>query len=216
MSDRPIIFSAPMVLALLAGRKTQTRRLLKPGRFAKQCGYEHLRLDVLDGHLWWWDGVHDCVGASQPFPYAPGDRLWVREGFVTGFDIDDEMGRPIGNRKVWYRATDAGLTWYDPDTESTLDNPPWKPSIFMPRRFSRLTLTVADVRVQRVQEISRGDAMDEGCPFPNMATGQSPCEWFRDLWTGLHGPASWGANPWVVALTFTVQHGNIDAVAPCP
>ncbi len=188
MADKPIIFSAPMVRALLDGRKTQTRRVL-----TLRNGFIRDRSDAAD-----------CVRI------LPGYRLWVREAFVTGHEIDDEFGRPVGDRKVWYRATDSGLTWYDPDSESTIDNPPWNPSIHMPRWASRLTLTVTDVTVQPLLEISRGDAMAEGCPFPNMADGPDPRAWFRDLWNSLHGPEAWAANPWVAAYTFTVERGNID------
>lgn len=249
MVDRPIIFSAPMVRALLEGRKTQTRRVLKLPKWAREIDdVDCRRVDMIDRST-------GCVATWYP-PYAPGDRLYVREAFVTGFDIDDEMGRPVGDKKVWYRATDAGLRWYDPDTESTLDNPPWKPSIHMPRWASRLTLTVTDVRVQRLQDISEEDAVAEGCvayKFPGpwwqgykdfgdgdlihqQALGDSPPDWmieprrmkdsthlnrsavdaFRGLWKSLHGPDAWDANPWVVALTFTAQHGNIDQIGRTP
>ena len=189
MTDRPIIFSAAMVRALLDGRKTQHREILKPQPDTLPNGFAGLRL-----------------------PYAVGDRLWVRESFITGFDIDDEFGRPVGDRKVWYRATDRGLTWYDPDTESTLDNPPWKSSTQMPRWASRLTLIVTDVRVQRLQDINRGDAMGEGCPFPNMAAGPDPREWFRAIWNSIHGPDAWDRNDWVAALTFETHRQNIDQI----
>ena len=191
MTDRPIIFSAAMVRALLDGRKTQHREILKPQPDTLPNGFAGLRL-----------------------PYAVGDRLWVRESFITGFDIDDEFGRPVGDRKVWYRATDRGLTWYDPDTESTLDNPPWKSSTQMPRWASRLTLIVTDVRVQRLQDINRGDAMGEGCPFPNMAAGPDPREWFRAIWNSIHGPDAWDRNDWVAALTFETHRQNIDQMEP--
>ena len=191
MTDRPIIFSAAMVRALLDGRKTQHREILKPQPDTLPNGFAGLRL-----------------------PYAVGDRLWVRESFITGFDIDDEFGRPVGDRKVWYRATDRGLTWYDPDTESTLDNPPWKSSTQMPRWASRLTLIVTDVRVQRLQDINRGDAMGEGCPFPNMAAGPDPREWFRAIWNSIHGPDAWDRNDWVAALTFATHRHNIDQMEP--
>ncbi len=190
MTDRAIHFKGPMVRAILDGRKSQTRRVLKPP-------YGTLEL-TRNG----WKPIY-----TKAFK---GDRLWVREAFITGFDIDDEFGRPVGDRKAWYRATDRGLTWYDPDSESTLDNPPWKPSIHMPRWASRLTLVVTDVRVQRLQDIIRGDAMAEGCPFSNMAAGPDPREWFRDLWNSIHGPEAWAANPWVAAITFETHRCNID------
>ena len=191
MTDRQITFRAEMVRALLDGRKTQHREILKPQPDTLPNGFAGLRL-----------------------PYAVGDRLWVRESFITGFDIDDEFGRPVGDRKVWYRATYRGLTWYDPDTESTLDNPPWKSSTQMPRWASRLTLIVTDVRVQRLQDINRGDAMGEGCPFPNMAAGPDPREWFRAIWNSIHGPDAWDRNDWVAALTFATHLHNIDQMEP--
>lgn len=198
MADRPIIFSAPMVRALLDGRKSQTRRIIK-------------RTDLME-----WDGKE-----MRPIPigFAPGDRLYVRESFVTGFDIDDEYGRPAGDKKAWYRATDINLTWFDPDTESTLDNPPWKPSIHMPRWASRLTLTVTDVRVQRLQEISEADATAEGLvsAYDGWATDAGGSHWgntavnsYRVLWNDLHGPDAWDSNPWIAAISFTIHHVNID------
>lgn len=204
MADRPITFSAPMIRALLDGRKTQTRRVLKPKGAAKEAGYNHLALNVLVGSLWWWDGQHTRVGASQPYPYAPGDRLWVREAWQSNGMNWGKRPRDmrLGSGPIHYAASDKGewQTYWGG----------WKPSIHMPRWASRLTLTVTDVRVQRLQEISRGDSMEEGCPFSNMADGPDPRDWFRDLWNSLRGPDAWDANPWVCALTFTVHRCNID------
>ena len=196
MTDRQITFRAEMVRALLDGRKTQHREILKPQPDTLPNGFAGLRL-----------------------PYAVGDRLWVRESFITGFDIDDEFGRPVGDRKVWYRATDRGLTWYDPDTESTLDNPPWKSSTQMPRWASRLTLIVTDVRVQRLHDISAADAIAEGCHvYASSATidcdTPDPRQEYRRLWNSIHGPEAWAANPWVAALTFETHRQNIDQMEP--
>lgn len=238
MADRPIIFSATMVRALLNGRKTQTRRVLKlAGRIPDFIGPRGCESDptcwgweMPDGYFvtvegdpndhapGWRNGWRDWVGA-----YAPGDRLWVREAFIIGYDIDDEYGRPSGEKKAWYRATDSNLTWFDPDTESTLDNPPWRPSIHMPRWASRLTLTVTDVRVQRLQEISEDDAKAEGIEgddygswicYAHEPKGEThwadPRESYRTLWDSIHGPDAWAANPWVCAMTFAVHQCNID------
>jgi hypothetical protein len=199
MPDRPIIFSAPMVRALLDGRKTQTRR----------CPFD--------------DTKHGPKPSTVARYYAPGDRLWVREAHVFGHELDDDQ-RPVGERKIWYRATDSHLTWYDDDTETTLDNPPWRPSIFMPRWASRLTLTVTQVRVQRLQEIKGRDMIAEGVRCQgchDVGTGDySACRDggcfeqrgdFIHLWNSLHGPEAWDANPWVAAISFTVEKRNIDA-----
>lgn len=215
MADLPIIFSAPMVRALLDGRKTQTRRLVevnwKDGANQNFTGWRPER--VGQRHLQLIGGIG--VGANIKTSYATGDRLYVREAFATGYDIDDNGELLMGEKRTWYRATDAGLTWYDPDTESTLDNPPWKPSIHMPRWASRITLTVTDVRVQRLQDISESDAQAEGAPA--IGADEAPDEdershrWgFVNLWNSLHGPGAWEANPWVAAYTFTVARGNID------
>jgi hypothetical protein len=209
MSDRPIIFSGPMVRALLDGIKTQTRRILKPQPppgLLPEC--------------------YAIPGEAQPVGtrWVRGDRLWVREAFM-GFVIADDTGLPVGDRKALYRATDAGLTWFDPETESTIDNPPWKPSIHMPRWASRLTLTVTDVRLQRLHDISEEDALAEGvesCMTSRgrmwKAYGEPPNSWvesarlsFARLWETIHGSDAWNENPWVVALTFTVEQRNIDA-----
>lgn len=209
MTDKPIIFSAPMVRALLAGTKTQTRRILKPQPPEWVTRMTH------EGRCG-WIGSGDGHGTLMHVPYAVGDRLWVREAFITGFDIDDEFGRPVGDRKAWYRVTDRGLTWYDPDTETTLDNPPWKSSTQMPRWASRLTLIVTGVRVQRLQDITEADAVEEGV---SPISEPDDRKWehyaphgvaFRALWNSLHGPGAWEANPWVAAITFDVQHCNID------
>ncbi|WP_459434809.1 hypothetical protein [Roseovarius sp.] len=184
MTDRPIIFSAPMVRALLEGRKTQTRRVLKPAKYSFQ---NNIRLP---------DGAN---AGEVALKFALGDRLWVRET-VARQETDQGVGFQTyasDDSEVW------PLTkWYH--QRKTI------PSIHMPRWASRLTLTVTDVRVQRLQEIDRGDAMEEGCPHPNMASGPDPRDWFCDLWNSLHGSDAWDANPWVVALTFTVHHCNID------
>lgn len=210
MAERPIIFSAPMVRAMLDGRKTQTRRVL-PLAHPKFSHQNVLDPDMLvdKQYVWFWDGVHDCVGASWPLPYAPGDRLWVRENCATW-----------GDHEAIYRADDAveyGLAVSDGKFGAK-----WKarPSIHMPRWASRLTLTVTDVRVQRLQDISEADAVAEGCDAvlaltikrPNGAHPGNPRECYCDLWNSLHGPGAWDANPWVVAVTFTVQRGNIDQI----
>ena len=122
-------------------------------------------------------------------PYALGDRLWMREAFATDGSV------------VRYYATD--------DVHELRKK---RSPIHMPRWASRLTLLVTDVRVQRLQEISRGDAMEEGCPFANMADGPNPRDWYRDIWNSIHGPDAWDANPWVAAISFETHRCNIDTM----
>lgn len=232
MSARPILFSASMVRALLAGRKTQTRRVLRPLRRFPE--HQQLRTDVLDGALWWWNGVHDRVGVSAPLPYAPGDRLWVKEAWRAGARADTL--KPSELSPVFWRHQNGGL-WYEADgAEPAHPITPkgrYRHARFMPRWASRLTLTVTEVRVQRLQEISGEDCESEGLvPYPmegpgGMAAtgwhwleGKDPEQTFtaarlayRALWNTLHGPGAWDANPWVAAYTFTVERGNVDEVA---
>ena len=231
MADKPIIFSAPMVNALLAGRKTQTRRVLKvqPPEPCEFAGFYSVPLS----------GAFQCrfqgdtTIYTQRLPYAPGDRLWVREAHYMTYTGDYEIAVYAEDANAVREHFDLinsiaaqhnlADTWKAPHLR--LRSP-----IHMPRWASRLTLTVTDVRVQRLQEISEADAWAEGCkpgelndrgePFP--AEEPHPkCgwvgwdyarDWYADLWDSLHGPDAWDANPWVAAYTFTVQHGNIDSL----
>lgn len=201
MADRPIIFSAPMVRALLEGRKTQTRRVISTKGHA----------NLFDGS--WSDGyVLDPGNASwraHHIKYATGDRLWVRENCATWTGVlRDVIYRSDDEQEYLLAIADAkhGAKWKG------------RPSIHMPRWASRLTLTVTSVRVQRLQDISEEDAVAEGV-IPSSEANE--LRWqhyaphgvaFRDLWNSLHGPDAWDANPWVVALTFTVERRNIDEV----
>ncbi len=215
--DRPIIFSAPMVRALLDGRKTQTRRVLKPQPEATWSLDPARWPAARVGRFWFTDdpampGNH-CICAR----FEPGDRLWVRENhaLVGGGD----PGIPI------YAANwreDARARGFD----NIPDKPPrWTPSIHMPRWASRLTLIVTDVRVQRLQDISEEDAIAEGvskirdCCYvvPGFDYDKiglchtSPVTPFQKLWESINGEESWAANPWVVAITFRTIKANIDS-----
>ena len=201
MPDRPILFSAPMVRALLDGRKHQTRRVLKP-----QPIWDNGAIGIEDkAGRWVFCSNSDASFAEGlprsrfKMPYAPGDRLWVKEG--CGW---------LSRYGYRYRADDADMTDYIASGMLR-----WRSPIHMPRRASRLTLTVTEVRVQRLQEISGADAMAEGVQIPahipqDGADMDFARREFRTLWNSLHGPEAWDANPWVVALTFTVRKGNID------
>lgn len=176
MTDRPITFSAPMVRALLDGRKVQDRRILKPQPPEWVTRMTH---EGLCG----WIGSGDGHGTLMHVPYAVNDRLWVREVFAYGWPVEGNHQLPECNQEhaITYRAEGnqpfGGGRWHSP--------------IHMPRWASRLTLVVSDVRVQRIQDISAADAIAEGCPFQNMADGDDPREWFRALWNSLHGPYAW-------------------------
>lgn len=224
MTDRPIIFSAPMVRALLEGRKTQTRRVAKitaiMGNKVAITSPDERLIELSEGEFRAGICHYESTGSlSGPYrlPAAVGDRLWVRE------TLERANGEAIGY----------------PADGSWLPNEPWRwqrstlPSIHMPRWASRLTLFVTDVRVQRLQDMegqhpSESDAIAEGVNKIHHGDGDyyysafrnephpknwcDPTDAFRELWNGLHGPDAWDANPWVAALTFTVERRNIDAV----
>lgn len=220
--DKPVIFSAPQVRALLEGRKTQDRRVLKPqpGAADKPFQMEDKSWHVTDSN-----GMHM---SPLRIPYAPGDRLWVREAMEWDFVISAVIYSADMTR------VPISLAPYD------FTAPQNKvPSIFMPRWASRLTLTVTDVRVQRVQEISSDDAIAEGvdldigccgnfyfhqtgethgwpegyeecCGHPKIMT--DPRQSFGTLWDSLNASRGfgWQENPWFCAYTFTVEERNID------
>lgn len=216
MSDRPISFSAPMVLALLDGRKTQTRRVLKDG----PDGYWHVDPNPRGEGLA-WVAPEGAPSIPIKLPYGPGDRLWVREAWADDAEAQFEPQK----RGTYYRA--------DPDAEDIAEGNrscgiphDWRPSIHMARWRSRLTLTVTDVRVQRLHEISEADARAEGTGLyvpghgfitesdlhadPGYSNFLAPRMGFEAIWSEIYGPNAWDQNPWVVALTFDVHRCNID------
>lgn len=218
MTDRPILFSGPMIRALLSGRKTQTRRAIKPQPSP------HVQVYRV-GSAWdWRDGTR---GGSARLPYAPGDRLWVREAWADDAEAQFEPQR----RDTYYRA-DPGAEEIAEDNRSCGIPHDWRPSIHMHRWRSRLTLIVTDVRVQRLQEISEADARAEGVEsdsdgwrdyqMPATQCCGTARDSFRTLWDSLNAKRGfgWDANPWVGAVTFNVHRQNIDSLttpsAPAP
>ncbi|TGQ95371.1 hypothetical protein EN851_07560 [Mesorhizobium sp. M8A.F.Ca.ET.208.01.1.1] len=206
MTDRPILFSAPMVRALLDGRKTQTRRV------ARDTTLPHLR-HAGDLHLIVGEGL---LTRNHYFrvPYAVGDRLYVREAWATESAYDDLSPSAMGGEEpVRYDADGSHQTWGYPAI-SKIGR--FRQAMHMPRWASRLTLTVTDVRVQRLQEISEEDAKAEGVDF-NVNGGPDNRAAYCRLWNTLNAARGfgWDANPWVVAVSFTVARANIDAGSPC-
>ena len=175
MAERPILFSGPMVRALLTGTKTQTRRVAK----------EFAGRDDLDAILRRFPEQSGC-------PYGqPGDRLWVREAHWWFKDEHDPVTGyfppKLTIEDVEYRA--------DGDDGRKV----WRPSIHMPRWASRITLEITGVRVERLQDISEADAVAEGvytdpaCPA---------YDGYRTLWDQINGSGSWDLNPWVWVVEF--------------
>ncbi|BCB06757.1 hypothetical protein HHSLTHF2_06470 [Vreelandella venusta] len=185
--ERPILFNAAMVRALLNGRKTQTRRIVKT------CRERGMQGPVVRGQK----GEVATVGfaaAAGLCPYGqPGDRLWVREATsedCTGsvsfarYKADGAMVRENGNcLSAW---------WY---------SRPSCPSIHMPRWASRITLEIVSVRVERLQDISNEDAVAEGIGTP-LDARYAALDEFKPLWESINGAGSWAANPWVWVIEF--------------
>ncbi len=194
MTDRPIMFSSAMVQALLDGRKTQTRRVLNP----QPIGFD-------------W---HDLKCKPR---FAVGDRLWVREAWKSHGGYDDlspaDMG---GDEAIIYVADGAHQTWGYPGITKIGR---LRAAMHMPRWASRLTLIVTDVRVQRLQDISEQDALAESMDFEAFkrgeAKGNDAISSYAILWDSLNGhrqACAWSDNPWICAVSFTVQKTNIDNV----
>jgi hypothetical protein len=189
MAERPILFSAPMVRSILAGTKTQTRRVVK-----------YAEPELVDADGWPLHDLSECgageMRASCPYG-GPGDRLWVRETW-------GEFRRAPG--KTVYRA--------DNDMALGASNK-WHPSIHMHRWRSRITLEITGVRVERLQDISEADAKAEGVT-PKWEPGCSgrlmeafggfsfrpAASAYAELWEQINGPGSWSANPWVWVVAF--------------
>lgn len=204
MKEIPILFRGPMVRAILEGRKTQTRRLLKPPR----SRHSDFRVDPRSH---WHDSPWPTASNDEGWywldsPYGlPGDRLWVRETWrpMGAFDTysTPELSREFGNGQVLRR----NLT-YRADCDDGVSV--WRSAIHIPRWASRITLEVTGIRVERVQDISQADSTAEGwvdqperSPDPEVHRDAAR-DWYSDLWCSLHGDESWRANPWVWVIEF--------------
>jgi hypothetical protein len=207
--ERPILFSAPMIRAILDGRKSQTRRAVKPQP-------ELAQLLTASG----WSAWHNERGRPLRYPYGqPGDRLWAREAWCgrEGHALHGCTGT------YFYRADGEHQQGKQVGFTYMLRERRWRPSIYMPRWASRITLEVTGVRVERLQAISEADAIaegirlqpfhpDDGWPLSQGFTWReedgrcalfpSACDAYRDLWESINGPGSWDANPFVWVVEF--------------
>lgn len=221
MKERPILFSGSMVRAILDGRKTQTRRVLRVPRELPNDPADAIHEDGGGNWIAWYGpnlrpGLAEFTkqqypnGEGFPCPYGrPGDRLWVRETFAPVWGDPANGGAPAPGDVVHYRAdaTDA--------TAILEKHRCWRPSIHMPRVYSRLTLEIISVRAERLQAISERDAQAEGWdhsnidPMETYDPAQPSCanrarEWFRSLWDEINGGRGygWDANPWLWVVEF--------------
>ena len=223
MKERPILFSTEMVKAILEGRKTQTRRIVRKqphgaGEWVRQLA------------SWLFPNVNPYIKLKCPYG-QPGDRLWVREtwrivGWRDGEPFDIEFKDGGKKRDVYLnesRAEDYAIECTDQclaaglktDNDDNFIRPEggyptkWRPSIFMPREASRILLGVVDVRVERLRDITEEDVIAEGISLPNYAElaikdvqYPEPSVIYADLWESINGKGSWDKNPWVWVITF--------------
>ena len=197
MNEKPILFNGEMVRAILEGRKTQTRRIVND----KHLPFVTNMLENFVNNQW----------DKRPFPYGkPGDRLWVRETWATAatFDHMKPSNIPKGQH-IWCTVED--------DSDFVVSAGHWRgktrPSIFMPRWASRITLEIKSIRVERLQEISEEDAKAEGMELTPVGTATwSNRQSFQVLWDSINAnrkdkqgnplPYTWDDNPWVWVVEF--------------
>lgn len=234
MADLPILFSAPMVRALIAGTKTQTRRTL--GKLRRFGVIREFGISDTPGYAWHFrdkDGRwHDLRGGEilNFLPYKVGDRLYVREHWQADKCYDKVPPRDLepGTRPFWFVAgqlmdTGSQKFWSDKsgaDFDGSAVRGRHRQAMHMPRWASRITLIVEGVKVERLQDISEEDAIAEGIErgsafFKDYSgdgstTMMFPSGSFMTLWESINGAGSWDANPFVVAYTFRRIMGNID------
>ena len=203
MKERPIIFSSPMVRAILDGRKSQTRRIVKNIGIAPGIG------PILKGS-------DDAKEWPQYCPYGkPGDRLWVRETW-QGPLFYDEIPEDWNSDKYktpeycYYKASGDSCDFTDSD-DNFVER--WSPSIHMPRWASRILLEVTNVRVERLHDISEEDAIAEGCNPAIVGSDLEHLKYragYQTLWESINGQGSWVLNPWVWVIEFMVLNNERD------
>lgn len=218
MKERPILFSTEMVQAILEGRKSQTRRVIKiPNGIRRSSIGDSIYEGEIDGlHQWYDSRGGNVFGFLCPYG-QPGDGLWVRETWgVCQLDGPDHITKEYPN--VLYR-TDSStrLILCDGVWKYANDKFKWRPSIFMPRWASRITLEVVNVRVERVRDITEDDALAEGCVGSPcgcdrymctdcMNTGwiEPPTLDYMFLWNKINAKRGygWDVNPWVWVVEF--------------
>lgn len=213
MKERPILFSAPMVRAILDGSKTQTRRVVKPMPDAD----EHLRpLALKHGGTYMWIAkpVDETIARERSraltCPYGePGDLLWVRETWSTHISFDRYAPSELTHIRSFHY-------WSDGDATTGKK----RASIHMPRWASRITLEITAVRVERLQDITQRDAIAEGAPPSHPSIDAVSAEfghkdfsrsWYAQLWDSINGDSAWDKNPWVWVVEFKRVTNRKDA-----
>lgn len=229
MTDHSILFQPNMVEALQAGRKTQTRRMLKPqpktfirSESGKECLVYPLKVEGRNYTNIAMGSKTSGVITEQKIPYQTGDRLWVKEAHwaLGHWQETGELKKNGKSKLAFSRAFNEPVRFTSPDYALNFPRAStfgWykRNSLFHPKADSRTTLLITDVRVQRLQDISATDAVAEGIHPSGIGTlhpSQTAIEEFRTLINSINGPDTWEQNPWVVAYTFKMEHRNIGRV----
>ncbi len=221
-TEHPILFTAPMVRAILAGEKVQTRRVAKPQPIG--CGVKVV--------------AEELTTLLNRCPYGkPGHTLWVKETFQIesneGIESATEYPPPFkDDRPTWrYKDAEGNACWEqchyaatDPKPELVLDDDllGWRPSIFMPRWASRIQLEVTQVRLERVQAISHADVLAEGVRWEGDPGGRTNRQvglaTYEELWNKINSKRGygWAMNPWVFVIEFKVIAGLAPSVTTSP
>lgn len=228
----PMLFSTPMVQAILNGSKTETRRTNGLDAFnGIEYTFTGMAHAIVKGNkqlhaFFQQKPTANNIGGTytRKCPYGcVGDVLWVREAFISGNKMDDADHIP----KIWYKATDENLRWYDGVSDWPIENVPWKPSIHMPKDVARIWLEIVDIRVERLHDITEKGAIAEGIESciasedkfgceaaglqlfrnyyaKNNSLTDYPCNGFgvavdsyESLWKSINDSDSWNANPYV-------------------
>lgn len=202
MKERPILFNADMVRAVLDGRKTQTRRIMKVQPHAGVRNSPFVKSGIEDGH-----------GKELVCPFGEvGDRLWVRETFRVHSRATDvaTLVYKASEQQSWTQQTHR-VPIEKCNKPAVVDT--WTPSIHMPRWASRITLEITCVRVERLNSMTEKDALAEGClgghdTIPGYQYSATPHEHFHHVWQSIYGADSWQANPWVWVIEFKRVEGE--------
>ena len=203
MAIKPILFNTEMVRAILDGRKTCTRRLVRflPGENPQWTGY------IRDGLMLYNGRNEPCITKA---PHQPGDILYVRETWQYLYELDGNEQIIEDTGKYYYAATDTiSFNTYVDENGLEHEHVPWKPSIHMPKEAARIWLKVTDVRVERLQDITSEQISREGVEveYPHVLNGEEKRYAFSTLWNSTIKKSDldrygWNASPWVWVIEF--------------
>lgn len=225
--SKPMLFKAPMVRAILDGRKTQTRRLVQP---------QYAEIEWRDLHRGYFGTMH--TGREQHWervkcPYPVGTRIWVRETWAVIDYYDRRKPSEVPEVNVVYRAGGPDLNGQDRQTFEIDERGKWRRSIHMPKHAARIWLEVTRARIERLRDIPEEDAIAEGIDgvrldglmemtplgmrpetgWMNYSGGDGfnrAARSFSTLWESINGAGSWAANPWVWVYEFEIAEGGAE------